>query len=101
MSAETTQNQASEGESRGIRRKMTGTVTSNKMDKTVVVTVSRRFRDKRFHKFITRRVRYQAHDANNDCRVGDVVEMVESKPYSKSKRWRVTRTIVRAREDVQ
>ena len=79
---------------------ITGTVTSTKMHKTVVVTVSRRFRDKRFHKFISRRVRYKAHDENNACKVGDLVELVESKPYSKTKRWRVARTLVRAREDI-
>jgi small subunit ribosomal protein S17 len=85
---------------RGIRRVITGTVTSTKMNKTVVVTVSRRFRDKRFHKFISRRVRYKAHDENNGCKVGDLVELVESRPYSKTKKWRVARTLVRAREDI-
>jgi small subunit ribosomal protein S17 len=88
------------GRTRGIRRVITGTVTSTKMNKTVVVTVSRRFRDKRFHKFISRRVRYKAHDEKNGCQVGDVVELVESHPYSKTKRWRVSRTLVRAREDI-
>jgi small subunit ribosomal protein S17 len=86
---------------RGIRRLITGTVTSNKMDKTVVVTVIRRFRDKKFHKFVNRRVRYQAHDEGNTCNVGDLVELVESRPYSKTKRWRVARTVEKAREGVQ
>jgi len=85
---------------RGIRRVITGTVTSTKMQKTVVVTVSRRYRDKRFHKFISRRVRYKAHDENNGCQVGDLVELVESRPFSKTKKWRVARTLVRAREDI-
>ena len=71
------------------------------MNKTVVVTVSRRFRDKRFHKFISRRVRYKAHDEQNACHVGDVVELVESRPYSKTKRWRVSRTLVKGREEAQ
>lgn len=83
---------------RGTRRVIAGTVTSNKMDKTVVVTVTRRFRDKHFHKFVTRRVKYHAHDPQNGCGVGDVVELVESKPYSKTKKWRVARTIEKARE---
>jgi small subunit ribosomal protein S17 len=83
---------------RGIRRVITGIVSSNKMDKSVTVTVTRRFRDKRFHKFVTRRVRYHAHDENNDCNVGDKVELVESRPYSKTKKWRVSRTIEKARE---
>jgi len=68
------------------------------MDKTVVVTVVRRIRDRRFHKFVTRRVKYKAHDENNGCQVGDVVELVESRPYSRTKRWRVSRTIEKARE---
>jgi small subunit ribosomal protein S17 len=90
-----------QGEDRGIRRVITGTVTSTKMNKTVVVTVSRRFRDKRFHKFISRRVRYKAHDENNSCQVGDLVELVESRPYSKTKRWRVARTVSKARPEDQ
>lgn len=78
---------------RGTRRTITGTVTSDKMDKTVVVTVIRRVRDRRFHKFVTRRVKYKAHDENNTCQAGDVVEIVESRPFSRTKRWRVLRTI--------
>jgi small subunit ribosomal protein S17 len=78
---------------RGTRRTVTGRVTSNKMDKTVVVTVSRRFRDKRFHKFINRRVKFHAHDESNSCGVGDLVELVEARPYSKTKRWRVAQVL--------
>ncbi|MBK9033399.1 MAG: 30S ribosomal protein S17 [Myxococcales bacterium] len=66
------------------------------MDKTVVVSVIRRVRDRRFHKFVTRRVRYKAHDEHNAGTVGDVVELVEARPYSKTKRWRVLRTISKA-----
>lgn len=86
---------------RGIRRTITGTVTSSAMDKTVVVTVIRRVRDKQFHKFVTRRVKYKAHDEQNGCNVGDLVELVESRPYSKTKRWRVSRTLEKAREVAQ
>ena len=99
MAATTTT--TTEGKERGIRRVITGTVTSTKMHKTVVVTVSRRFRDKRFHKFISRRVRYKAHDENNSCQVGDLVELVESRPYSKTKRWWVARTLTKARPEDQ
>ena len=99
MAATTTT--TTEGKERGIRRVITGTVTSTKMHKTVVVTVSRRFRDKRFHKFISRRVRYKAHDENNSCQVGDLVELVESRPFSKTKRWRVARTLTKARPEDQ
>ena len=78
---------------RGSRRTITGTVTSDKMDKTVVVTVIRRVRDRRFHKFVVNRVHYKAHDENNTCGVGDVVEIIESRPFSRTKRWRVLRTL--------
>ena len=60
-----------EDDDRGSRRAIIGTVTSDKMDKTVVVTVIRRVRDRRFHKFVTRRVKYKAHDENNEYKVGD------------------------------
>lgn len=83
---------------RGTRRTISGTVTSAAMDKTIVVTVVRRVRDRRFHKFVTRRVKHKAHDERNECKVGDVVELVESRPYSRTKRWRYSRTIVKARE---
>ena len=83
---------------RGTRRVVTGIVTSNKMDKTVTVTVVRKFRDRHFHKFIKRRVKYHARDAQNDCNIGDKVELVESRPYSKTVRWRVSRTLERSRE---
>jgi small subunit ribosomal protein S17 len=86
---------------RGIRRTISGTVTSAAMDKTVVVAVIRRVRDPRFHKFLTRRVKYKAHDEHNTCAVGDVVELVESRPYSKTKRWRVSRTLEKSREVAQ
>ena len=87
---------ATPADDRGSRRTITGTVTSNKMDKTVVVSVIRRVRDRRFHKFVTRRVHYKAHDEHNAGNIGDVVEIIESKPYSKTKRWRVFRTISKA-----
>jgi small subunit ribosomal protein S17 len=85
---------------RGIRRTISGTVTSAAMDKTVVVAVIRRVRDPRFHKFLTRRVKYKAHDEHNTCAVGDLVELVESRPYSKTKRWRVSKTLEKRREVV-
>ena len=98
MSATTTPSIETSGESRGTRRAITGTVTSNAMDKTVVVSVIRRIRDRRFHKFVTRRVHYKAHDELNACGVGDVVEILESRPMSKTKRWRVLRTISKAEQ---
>lgn len=83
---------------RGTRRVVQGLVTSTKMDKTVVVTVLRRFRDRRFHKFINRRVKYHAHDEHNQCNEGDRVELIEAHPSSKTKKWRVSRTLEKGRE---
>ena len=67
-------------------------------NKTVVVTVVRRVRDRHFHKFVKQRTKYKAHDERNEYNVGDLVELVEAMPYSKTKRWRVARAIERARE---
>ena len=83
---------------RGSRRIIVGTVTSSNMDKTATVTVIRRVRDRRFHKFLTRRVKYHVHDEHNTAKVGDVVEIVESRPMSKTKRWRLLSTLSRASE---
>ena len=94
--SETTQTPDAQSEDqRGSRRVIIGIVTSSTMDKTCVVTVVRRVRDRRFHKFLTRRVKYKAHDEKNECKVGDVIEIVESRPMSKTKRWRFLRTLSR------
>src|SRR3954469_5483309 len=85
---------------RGSRRVITDTVTSTKMEKTAVITVIRRVRDRRFHKFVTRRVKYKAHDEHNKAKVGDLVEIVEARPMSRTKRWRILRTIKNAVEQV-
>src|SRR5438552_14323130 len=94
MSDETKQQPAATDQ-RGSRRMITGTVTSTVMDKTITVTVIRRVRDRRFHKFLTNRVKYHVHDEHNTAKVGDVVEIVESRPMSKTKRWRLLSTISR------
>jgi small subunit ribosomal protein S17 len=90
--SDTEQNQ----DERGTRRTIVGTITSNKMDKTIVVSVTRRVRDARFHKFLTRRLKYKAHDEKNVGKIGDLVELVEARPMSKTKRWRLFRTISHA-----
>jgi small subunit ribosomal protein S17 len=97
MTTESTQT-SNAGDERGVRRSITGTVTSTKMDKTAVITVIRRVRDRRFHKFVTRRMKYKAHDEHNKARVGDVVELVEARPMSATKRWRIVRTISHSAE---
>ena len=83
---------------RGARRRIVGVVTSNKMQKTVVVEVSRRVKDRKFHKYTTTRVRYKAHDETNEYKIGDRVEIVETRPLSKDKRWRVARLVERPQE---
>jgi small subunit ribosomal protein S17 len=87
-----------EADQRGSRRVIVGTVTSSTMDKTATVTVIRRVRDRRFHKFLTRRVKYHVHDEHNTAKVGDLVEIVESRPMSKTKRWRLLSTLSRGVE---
>jgi small subunit ribosomal protein S17 len=94
MSPETT----TTTDERGSRRVIVGIVTSANMEKTVVVTVVRRVRDRRFHKFLTRRVKYHVHDENNAAKVGDGVEIVESRPMSKTKRWRLLKIVTKAVE---
>ncbi len=90
--------QTNETEGRGShRRTLVGTVTSDKMDKTVVVMVSRRVKSQAYKKYMTKRVKYKAHNENNDVHVGDIVEIVESRPLSKDKRWRVAKLLEKAR----
>ena len=81
---------------RGIKRQMTGTVVSNKADKTVTVLVERLVKHQMYHKYIRRRTKFAAHDSSNDCQVGDKVLITESRPISKSKRWRVSKIIEKA-----
>lgn len=73
----------------------TGTVISNKMQKTVIVEVTRRVRHGKYMKFIKRRLRYAAHDAESKCQVGDTVTIEETRPMSKTKRWRVLEIVQR------
>jgi small subunit ribosomal protein S17 len=70
-----------------------GIVRSNKMDKTAVVEIVRFVRHPLYKKYIRRRVRYQAHDANNTCGIGDEVRIIETRPMSRNKRWRVVATL--------
>ena len=81
----------------GIKRKLTGIVRSNKMDKTVVVEVSRRYVHRKYKKYVKARERYKAHDVDNQYNIGDTVEIMESRPLSKDKRWTVTRLITAAK----
>ena len=82
---------------RGSRKTRVGTVVSDKMDKTVVVSVSRTTRHPLYGKIIRRTKRFKAHDEVNQCRVGDKVKIMETRPLSKDKRWRVTEVIEKAK----
>ncbi len=80
----------------GMRRQLVGTVTSNKMDKTVTVLVERLVKSKLYHKYIRRRAKFAAHDEGNACQIGDKVVITESRPLSRSKRWRVNKIVEKA-----
>jgi small subunit ribosomal protein S17 len=77
------------------RASKTGVVVSDKADKTVVVRVDRIVRHKLYKRYIRRKTKFMAHDEQNDCKVGDTVEIVESRPLSARKRWRVRRVVKR------
>ena len=81
---------------RGKRRQLSGVVVSNKMDKTVIVLVERLVKHRLYHKYIRRRARFAAHDEKNTCQIGDVVSIRESRPLSKTKRWRVSEVLTKA-----
>ena len=86
-----------EQQERGRRKTRIGTVVSDKMNKTVVVVVERRYAHPLYGKQVTRTKKYHAHDENNEYRPGDIVRIVETRPLSKLKRWRVVEAIERAK----
>jgi small subunit ribosomal protein S17 len=81
---------------RGSRKKKIGYVVSDKMDKTVVVEIERRFVGPIYKKIIKRKKRYKAHDEQNECSIGDKVILMETRPLSRDKRWRVVSIINQA-----
>ncbi len=81
---------------RNLRKTQVGVVSSNKMDKTVVVEVRDRVKHPLYKKIVNRTVKYKAHDENNECNVGDKVLLMETRPLSKDKRWRVVKIIEKA-----
>ncbi len=83
-------------EERNLRKTMIGTVTSNKMDKTVVVSVEMRKMDKTYGKIKKQTYKLKAHDENNECQIGDKVKVMETRPLSKDKRWRVVEVVEKA-----
>jgi small subunit ribosomal protein S17 len=92
-----TQNATGESKRRSARRQLVGMVTSDKMQKTVVVVVTHRVKSTQYRKYLTKRVKYKAHDEKNEFHVGDRVLITESRPLSKDKRWRVEKLIDKAR----
>jgi small subunit ribosomal protein S17 len=92
--AEMTNQQAAD---RGARKSRTGLVVSDKMEKTVVVAIERRVAHPVYGKMVTRTKRLKAHDEENSAKVGDTVRIVETRPLSKDKRWRLVEIIDRAR----
>jgi len=83
---------------RGIRKSRVGVVVSNKMTKTVVIKVERRVPDRKYGKIVTKAEKFKAHDENQECQPGDKVRMVETRPMSKDKHWRVVEIIEKATE---
>ena len=81
---------------RGNRKSRIGVVVSNKMTKTVVVKVERRVADPKYGKIVTKAEKYKAHDEEQACQIGDRVRIVETRPLSKDKRWRVAETLAKA-----
>ena len=81
---------------RNLRKVMIGTVVSDKMDKTVVVAVETSVRHKVYNKIVKRTYKLKAHDEANECKIGDTVKVMETRPLSKDKRWRVVEVMEKA-----
>ncbi len=83
--------------SRKLRKERSGVVVSNKMDKTIVIAVERKVKHKKYGKFIKRRSKFTAHDEENTCNIGDTVRIMETRPLSKNKCWRLVEIIERVK----
>jgi small subunit ribosomal protein S17 len=81
---------STETESQGLRKTLVGVVVSTRMQKTVVVAVSSKVRHSKYRKYVSSRKKYMVHDEHQECRVGDEVEIVETRPLSRLKRWRLS-----------
>jgi small subunit ribosomal protein S17 len=82
---------------RNLRKVRVGRVVSNKMDKTIVVAVEDNIRHPKYNKILKRTVKLHAHDANNECGIGDRVSVMETRPLSATKRWRLVEIIEKAK----
>lgn len=84
-------------ETRNLRKVRTGVVSSNKMDKTITVAVKWKEKHPIYGKFVNKTKKYHAHDEKNECNIGDTVRIMETRPLSKLKRWRLTEIIERVK----
>lgn len=84
-------------EQRNFRKEKVGVVTSNKMQKTIVVAVERKVKHPKYGKFLTKTSTFKAHDEKNDCNIGDLVRIEETRPLSKDKNWRLVEILERAK----
>ena len=82
---------------RALRKEKTGIVTSNKMQQSIVVSVERKVKHPIYGKFISQTVKFMAHDENNTCGIGDKVRVMETRPISKNKRWRLVEILEKAK----
>lgn len=82
---------------RNLRKTRVGKVVSNKMDKTIVVAIADNVKHPMYGKVMKRTVKFKAHDENNECNIGDTVEIMETRPLSKDKRWRLVQIIEKAK----
>jgi small subunit ribosomal protein S17 len=84
-------------ETRNLRKEKTGRVTSNKMDKSITVIVESKMKHPIYGKFVSKSTKFMAHDEKNECGIGDLVTIAETRPLSKSKNWRLVEIIERAK----
>ena len=82
---------------RNLRKTRTGKVVSNKMEKTIVVAIEDHVKHPLYNKIVKRTIKLKAHDENNDCNIGDTVKVMETRPLSKDKRWRLVEVLNRAK----
>ena len=84
-------------EARGLRKERVGVVVSDKMEKTIVVAIKERKRHGRYGKILNHTTKLKAHDENNECQIGDVVRVMETRPLSKEKHWRLVEIVEKAK----
>lgn len=94
---ENKKNEATAKKTKSTKRSFVGLVSSDKMDKTVVVSITTKKRDRLYKKYVTRTKKYMAHDEENDAHIGDTVRIVECRPLSRHKCWRVAQIVERAK----